>query len=233
MKQFVFFVCILLGLNTQAISAETDLLQKFLQEKITAKELRSYALSMGTKSVPVIIKVMKEGRFPDQNRWVATFLLAQLMGNKSAPVLAKFLKHPLWMMRLASLRTLLILKQTQYELEYVALLNDPALLVRKQAMENIEKLKLKKAASAVVSVMKHSRNPKDKDPMMVEQAARTIAALDYRPATKELFNSFEDKDLKNSYASINDSLEILSRRKSPPGSWEIKRAFWKSQLNNL
>ena len=78
---------------SHASSDHQFLLQKFMQERISSKELRSMVLGQGTKSVPVIIQVMKEGRFPDQNRWVATFLLAQLMGVKSATFLVKFLKH--------------------------------------------------------------------------------------------------------------------------------------------
>src|SRR5262245_5877213 len=55
-----------------------------------AAMLKRNALRHKGKSVPTLIKVMKESKFPDQNRWQATMLLAQIMGKKSAPFIAKF-----------------------------------------------------------------------------------------------------------------------------------------------
>ena len=63
--------------------------------------LKRNAFRHKQKAVPVLIKVMKESKYPEQNRWHATMLLAQVMGSKSAPFIAKFTEHPHWMMRLA------------------------------------------------------------------------------------------------------------------------------------
>ncbi len=203
----------------------------FLNEKTNAKYLRAQTLGLGNKSVPVLVKVMKEGAYPDDNRWVATFLLAQLMGIKSAPFLVKFLGHPNWMMRLASLRSLLFLKQNQYEKNYTKLLKDPSLLVRKQAIENIEKLKIKNAGRAVLGLMKENQILSQRDPIILEQAIRTLASLKYQPAQDDLVLAMEDKSYQEYYPSLNYALESLTGRKSPPGSWEKKRVYWRQSTS--
>ena len=73
--------------------------------------IKRHTLKHRQKAVPVLIKVMKESKYPEQNRWQATMLLGQVMGKKSAPFIAKFIDHPHWMMRVASLKALLALKQ--------------------------------------------------------------------------------------------------------------------------
>src|SRR5690606_10601509 len=55
--------------------------------------LKRHAFKHMQKGVPVLIKVMKNNKYPEQNRWHATMLLAQIMGEKSAPFIAKFSAH--------------------------------------------------------------------------------------------------------------------------------------------
>src|SRR5690606_37940845 len=43
-----------------------------------AAMLKRHALIHKQKAVPILIKVMKDGKYPEQNRWHATMLLAQI-----------------------------------------------------------------------------------------------------------------------------------------------------------
>src|SRR5665647_2298030 len=80
--------------------------------------LKRHTMKHRQKAVPILIKVMKESKYPEQNRWQATMLLGQIMGKKSAPFIAKFSNHPHWMMRVASLKALLGLRQSEYHAVY-------------------------------------------------------------------------------------------------------------------
>ncbi|MGB0454882.1 MAG: HEAT repeat domain-containing protein, partial [Bacteriovoracaceae bacterium] len=87
---------------------------KTYKTKAGLEKLKRSTLRYSGKAVPALVQVMKESRFPEKNRWIATFLLGKIVGVKSAPFIAKFSNHPNWVMRLASLKTLLALRQTQY-----------------------------------------------------------------------------------------------------------------------
>jgi hypothetical protein len=120
--------------------------------------LKRNAFKHKQKAVPVLIKVMKESKFPEQNRWHATMLLAQIMGPKSAPFIAKFTEHPHWMMRVAALKALLGLRQNEYHVVYSRALRDPSLIVRVQALDNISQMKITKLAPDVWSMMYDQTN---------------------------------------------------------------------------
>ena len=92
----------------QRLTLSTKILQRLIQIKKSLANLKQETLKYSGKSVSAaLIEVMKNGKYPDKNRWVATFLLGQIMGEKSAPFIAKFFKHPSWVMRMASLKTML------------------------------------------------------------------------------------------------------------------------------
>ena len=46
--------------------------------------LKAESLKLKQDAVPTLIKVMKSSDYPDQNRWVATYMLGRIMGKKSA-----------------------------------------------------------------------------------------------------------------------------------------------------
>src|SRR3989339_1169464 len=120
--------------------------------------LKERTLKLAGKSVPVLINVMKSSDYPDKNRWIATFLLGRIVGKKAAPFIAKFSKHPSWVLRMASLKTLLALKQSDYGPVYAEALGDSSLLVRIQALENIKGLKLKSYGSRVWAMLYDQQN---------------------------------------------------------------------------
>ena len=92
MKKGIIFLGLLSIISLNSFSAmgtmstKDMLLQKYSKaytRKSDIDELRKETLSLGGKSVEALIEVMKNGKYPEKNRWLATFLLGQIMGDKS------------------------------------------------------------------------------------------------------------------------------------------------------
>jgi hypothetical protein len=82
------FVSIFLSVSAQASinssEVKNTLLQKYMvnySDKNQIIALKSETIKHGGESVEALIEVMKNGKYPDKNRWVATFLLGQIMGR--------------------------------------------------------------------------------------------------------------------------------------------------------
>jgi len=200
------------------------------------KKVKKQILKQGNKAVPLLINVMKAGKYPIKNRWAATFLLGQIMGKKSAPFIARFAEHPHWTMRVASLKTLLALKQKKYSDLYTKALDDKSLLVRIQALENIRHLKLKSAASNVWAMIFEEKNyqgtqGKLKRSNIIKNAIRTVGELDYQMAKKALLRLSQKKQYEDIFGDIEYSLSKLLKKKLPKGSVQKKRKFLKKFLS--
>ena len=182
------------------------------------------------KAVPVLIKVMKESKYPEQNRWQATMLLGQVMGKKSAPFIAKFANHPHWMMRVASLKALLGLKQTEYHAVYAAALKDSSLIVRVQALDNISQMGIKPLAPHVWNMMYDQSNysgdiGKRKRTSIVKTIIRTLGDLKYEKAQRPMAKLIQKPKYQDLIEDLDYSLEKITGKVSPNSVAE-RRKFW-------
>lgn len=199
--------------------------------------LKRNAFKHKEKAVPTLIKVMKESKYPEQNRWHATMLLAQIMGKKSAPFIAKFTDHPHWMMRVAALKALLGLRQAEYTAVYAKALKDPSLIVRVQALDNISQLKLKSLAPNVWNMMYDQTNYTGekgtrKRTSIVKSIIRTLGDVKYVEAKKPLAKLIQKPKYQDLVEEIDYSLEKITGEKSPVNI-EQRRKFWsKVALND-
>jgi hypothetical protein len=187
------------------------------------------------KAVPVLVKVMKESKYPEQNRWQATMLLGQIMGKKSAPFIAKFIDHPHWMMRVASLKALLGLKQDTYHSVYAKALKDSSLIVRVQALDNISKMNITHLAPQVWSMMYDQSNysgdiGKRKRTSIVKSIIRTIGDVRFNKARAPLAKLIQKPKYQDLIEDLDYSLEKITGEVSPNTSVEIRRNFW-SKVN--
>lgn len=192
--------------------------------------LKRNAFKHKQKAVPVLIKVMKESKFPEQNRWHATMLLAQIMGPKSAPFIAKFADHPHWMMRVASLKALLGLRQSDYAAVYSKALKDPSLIVRFQALDNISQMKITKVAPDVWNMMYDQTNytgekGSRKRTSIVKAIIRTLGDLRYTDAKKPLAKLIQKPKYQDLIEDLDYSLEKITGETSP-NSVKGRRQFW-------
>ncbi len=191
-------------------------------------ELKKETMKLGAKAVPILIDVMKKDNFPDKNRWVATFLLGRIMGEKSANFIVKFTKHPNWVLRLASLKTLLALNQEKMGGHYADLLKDASLLVRSQALQNIRHLGLKSYGAHVWAMLHDKRNYSGKfeDMNIVREAIKTVGDLKFEKAKPALLKMAQNDKYKGIFGDIDYSLTKITGKTSPAGDEKVKRIYW-------
>lgn len=192
--------------------------------------LKRHTLKHRQKAVPLLIKVMKESKFPEQNRWHATMLLGQIMGKQSAPFIAKFADHPHWMMRVASLKALLALKQDSYHNVYRKSLQDPSLIVRVQALDNISQMNIKPLAPAVWGMMYDGTNYSGdagnrKRTSIVKSIIRTLGDLKFEKAKGALARLIQKPKYQDLVEDLDYSLEKITGLSSPNKADE-RRKFW-------
>lgn len=195
--------------------------------------LKSDVLRSSGKAVPVLLDVMKRDEFPDKNRWLATFLLGQIMGKKASPLLVKFTQHPNWVMRMAALKTLLALKDKGQGEIFARALRDKSFLVRRQALDNIAHMELQEYAPHVWAMLYDKRNyyegtPGDKEGTnLIRRAVRVVGDLKFEKALKPLFSMLQKEKYDEIHSDINYALEKITGKKTPTGNDDIKKRFWK------
>ena len=195
--------------------------------------LKKKTLEMGSKAVPALIEVMKNSNYPDKNKWMATFMLGKIMGKKSAAFISKFLRHPSWVMRMASLKTLLALRQTKYKSLYVDALKDKSFIVRNQALENIRTLKLSELAPHVWAMLYDKRNyynPKTgnrKRTNIIRKVIKAVGDLKFKKAGSPMIKMIQKKKYIDIFKELDYSLTKITGKKSPAGSALLKRNYWK------
>lgn len=231
--------------SINANNVKDALLQKYkinYSDKKQFAELKAETLKNGGKSVEALIEVMKNGNYPDKNRWVATFLLGQIMGEKSAPFIAKFLKHPSWVMRMASLKTMLALKQEDYGTSYASLLSDDSFIVRSQALENIRKLKITKSAPQVWAMLYDKKNYylptmngkalKTKRTNIIKSVIIAVGDLKFEEAKGPLIKMIQKDKYNDIFTEMDQSLTKITGQKSPDTDGKAKRIFWQRMALN-
>jgi hypothetical protein len=201
------------------------------KSKAAIKELKAITLQWKQKAVPTLLKVMKSKNYPDENRWVATFMLGRIMGVKSADYISKFTKHPNWMLRLASLKVLLHLKQTKYQGIYARMLGDKSMIIRHQALQNIRDLKIKKLAPFVWKMLYNKSNyvglkGNRKRSSIIKDAIKTVGELDFKNAKKPMLKMMQGKKYKDVYEELDYSLSMIVGKTSPKGNLQAKKHFW-------
>ncbi len=224
------------GVDLQAKAQLLDKYSKTYAKKDELVNLRKETLAMGGKAVPGLIEVMKSGKFPDKNRWMATFLLGQIMGEKSAPFISKFVMHPHWVMRMAGLKTLLALKQRDYAPLYAGALQDESFIVRLQALENIQKMNITKQAPHVWAMLYDKRNyyqskrsgPKRAN--IIKSVIRTVGDLKFDKAKEPLLKMTQKDKYNDIFEDMDYALAKITGKESPKGNRNVKRNFWQRQL---
>lgn len=223
-------------INDSKIIKEIQVVSSLFYDKENSKRsithLRNKVMKLGPKSVPILIRVMKDKKVSDKKRWMATFSLGRIMGKKSAKFISKFTKHPNWMLRLASIKTLRSMNAIEYAEVFADALKDKSMIVRLEALETVKTLKLKKYASNVWSMMFHKHNyvgkkGKLKRTQIIGKVIRTVGDLKYSNAKKSLVKLIQSKKYKDLVSDIDYSL-IEITGKSSPKSLISKQKFWAS-----
>lgn len=210
---------------------------KKYDNKTDLQTLKADTLALSGKAVPTLVDVMKNSKYPEKNRWMATFLLGRIMGKKSSPFIAKFSKHPSWVMRMASLKTLLILNEQKYGKVYAELLKDKSYIVRVQALDNIRTLNLTEHAPNVWAMLYDKQNysvikkpkigkSKVKRTHIIKRVIKTVGDLKFKEAEPVLLSMIQKKKYKDIFAEMDYALSTISGKKSPKGNNKVKSIFW-------
>ena len=234
---FIFTNNTYAAINSSAV--KSSLLNKYMinyTDKAQIAILKSETLKQGGQSVEALIEVMKNGKYPDKNRWMATFLLGQIMGEKSAPFLSKFLQHPHWVMRMASLKTMLALKQKGYSRQYATLLRDESFIVRAQALDNIRTLNSTEAAPQVWEMLYDKKNYyqpthkgkplKAKRSNIIKNVILTVGDLKFEKARLPLIKMIQKDRYNDIFNEMDLSLSKITGLTSPKCNNGKKRIFW-------
>ncbi len=195
------------------------------------KEIRG----LSGRAVPALIEVMKNGKYPDKSRWIATFMLGRAMGKKAAPFIGKFTAHPSWVMRLASLKVLLALRQHEMAHLYAQTLKDDSLIVRTQALANIRDLKLNQLAPNVWAMLYDKRNYYEakkatKRANIIKEVITAIGDLRFEKARDPLLTMIQKDKYTDVFDEINASLEKITGKEAPKGTRMIKKQYWSHYL---
>lgn len=233
-------------MNAVSTATTNQLIERYAKEykdKTEVQKLKADTLALNGKAVPALVEVMKNGKYPERNRWMATFLLGQVMGVKAAPYIAKYSQHPDWVMRMASLKTLLALKQDKYAKVYITALKDPSYIVRTQALENIKALGLKQHAAHVWAMLYDKQNyhqlkesPKNKNgetskrTHIIRKVVRTVGDLQFQDAKPVLLSMIQKDRYKDIFEEMDYALEKITGKPSPAGSAQVKKLYWKRLL---
>ena len=245
-SSFFKFFALLLILNAYHLHSsirdnssfkKIELLEKFKKDYKNQKDivkLKKEVFNLGGKAVPTLIEVMKGQKYPDRSRWTATFLLGRIMGKKSSPFLLNFLEHPNWVLRLASLKTLLILKENNLGTALKKSLKDKSLLVRSQALENIKRLNLKEYSKDVWAMLFDERNyhqgknKKRKRTQIIKKVIKVLGELQFKEALRPLLALVKNEKYRDIFYEVDYSLQKITGEKSPSKSRVTKMNFWES-----
>lgn len=218
---------------SQNIKNYSPLAQKFFKAKgkEDLKKLGQEVLAIGPKSAPDLITVMKDGAYPMESRWVATLLLARTMGKKSTSFLAKFIEHPHYMLRMASLKAMMGLQVKDNLGVYRKALKDPSLMVRVQALDNISSLQINELGPEVWEMLLDKKNYQGENGKMrrsivIKKAIRTLGDINFRPAVVTLGKLIQRSRYEDVFGDLEYGLEKLTGKKSPAGDQVAKRKFW-------
>jgi hypothetical protein len=212
LNYFVFFIFLLLCFDIEAKSIKT-ILEKEKISKKQLNEIKNILKSYPKENVPILFEVMKNQKMSEQSRWLATMLVGKTLGKRSIDYLSKYAVHPEVILRLASLKSLLSLEAKDQSMVFKNALFDKSLLVRKQALEAVRKLRIDDAGPELIKMLVDRKNyfmknKRLKRSPIIKNIIITIGALKIKK-TKRLLVSMRKKA---AYEDLFPSLDLAISR---------------------
>lgn len=197
-----------------------------------AKVLKTWELRYSADAVEPLLKIANEKAHSDQDRYVAMMGAAKIGGKATAPAVAALLKDSSWMIRSGAIRALTALKDPVASASVLPLLNDPALVVRVEAVSAVEKLRPNGAVDALVKTLQDKDNYHQGKaqwmPHRVLAALVSLEAKEAAPHLKPLLDHSKDPELQLKTVA---TLEALTGRKLKAGSnLDEQVQAWKKTL---
>ena len=194
--------------------------------------LRQWDQKYGSKAVSPLLELAAMRSIRDSERYTALMGAAKLGGHASAPLIQPFLKDSSWMLRAGALRALSALRNPQTAASALPLLQDPALVVRLEAVEAVEKLHPAGAPEALVRAIENRDNYHgNKAQWIPQRALKALAGLKARETTPRLLpllDRREDPELRRQAILTLGALNGRSVSRSLPldeQARQLKRAL--------
>tara|TARA_B100000925_G_scaffold87749_1_gene63212 strand:+ start:4742 stop:5350 length:609 start_codon:yes stop_codon:yes gene_type:complete len=201
-----------------SVSANEIKLEKIFKTSPLSKknvaELKRLIKINPKRNVPVLFSVMKNDKMPEQSRWLATILIGKTLGKRSIDYLAKYTVHPQVILRLASLKSLLSLEAGMKADIFEKALFDKSLLVRKQALEAIRKLKIQTAESSLLNMLidkknYYIKNKKLKRSPIIKDVIQTIGELRLKGSKKILLRLRNKESYQDLYPVLDYAISRM------------------------
>lgn len=147
-----------------------NFIQKDLSERSSLSFdhlLSGWQAKYGSKAVPALIKLASDRTQKDPDRYIALMAGARLGGSSMKSAVSPFLKDQSWMIRSAAIRVLSAFYNSEekdssdlseLKNQMFNSLKDPALVVRTEAVEAIDRLKLPGSGDALLNSLEDSSN---------------------------------------------------------------------------
>ncbi len=177
--------------------------------------IKSWEKDYGTAAVPALLKFASDIKQNDPDRYIALMGATKLGGKPTARLLAPYLKDSSWMIRTGALRALTLLNSSTANSLAIPLIEDPALVVRLEAVETLKILKPKGFEAALVKSLKNSDNyHAGKTTWVPEKALQTLVELNataYTPQIAAVLDQIPDREFQ---IKTIHALEKLTNRKT-------------------
>ena len=230
---------VLLGsTNSFAIPIEQDL-KKFSVSHNTEFQplIAQWEKKYGKKAIPDLLKVAKNKKAKDTDRFIAIMAITKISGTSGAHQIIPFIKDKNWMVRSAALKSIEILDYKPGSKHVLKLLKDPALVIRAQAVSTIETLKPEGSTEALLSAVYDPKNYRtgnykkgkaDWVPQRALAVLRKLRPIGVSAKLLPLMNDAHDRKLR---AHALYTIETLEGKSLKKGSAFAERSLaWNQAL---
>ncbi len=231
------------GKLTEKTSVEShvrgDLAEFRKQKRSDFQELiRRWDTVYGTASAPFLLKIAKDAKANNSDRYVAILAHTRILGPSKASELVLLLDDRDWMVRSAALKSIEILGYTAAAPKVLEkLASDPALVIRLQAIETLNKLRPTGLADALLRAAMDGQNYRpanfrtgraDWVPQKALEALRELRPAGYARKLLPLLNEMKDGRMRAHALHTIESLESKTLKSGRP--FAERAAAWNQKL---
>ncbi len=176
--------------------------------------VRIWETKYGAKAVPSLLNLASDAKRADTDRYLALMGAAKLGGERISRQIARYLSDTSWMIRSGALQALSGLNAREESHRVIALLKDPALVVRVEAVRTVVKLQPTGSVDALLSSLEDPRNYHGGKAQWVPQAAlRGLIELKAKGSAPRLLPLLSRKDDPQFLEITVEALEKLTGQK--------------------
>ncbi len=135
------------------------------------KLLEQWTIKYGDSAFEPLLTIATDRKNPDSSRYIALMGAAKLGGKNALLRFAPFLKDSSWMIRSAALRTFKTFGNSESGETLLPLIKDPALVIRFEVIDVLEKLNPKGTTTALLDAVEYPGNYRAGKPVIVPQKA--------------------------------------------------------------